>query len=275
MPITEAPLPKKFGKWFAPVGVAAVGSLVFASFSAAGLLNMTTAYFYIMLGWIIAVLVVFLSEYAFSFPANHKILLGILFVIISGIMASGLAYWEGNERYRLTHLIPDDLPTPNLSCKIPNNAFAVFLGNTNVTYFTNFPHDIIDMGRDPEGKPFPLLQIGKTGNSISINFLRVFDRDGNLLTRLHGDKIIPTENSNAYLNKVNNSTLRVFDEHDQEVMEVHILNSQAMKIVGVFRRPGFLPLIVNNNGIYFGRLSKKPILKDACVGAAGKYFVFE
>ena len=243
---------KKFGKWLAPFSVTLLIPFVINSLSAAGILNMSTAYNYIFGGWLVVVISCFAVVYSWNFPKHHKLLVCVSVTLVVGLMALGLAYWETEKRYELTHLVPDDLPSPPppSGCNIPPNTFTIYLGDNTVFYTDKFPHDIIVMGKDADGKPYSLLRIDKRGDVLGVSLLLIFDENGSQITSLHEDEW--WKNSNFRVLSTAH-TLVAYNNQDQEVLNIYYLNNHTIYVTGLFIRPAF------RGGVYAERITKNNI----------------
>jgi hypothetical protein len=199
---------------------------------------MATAYALCALAWIFATIACWVAQYTWRFPAKYKVLTGIAAAIAFAFLSSGLAYYETIRRYELTHIVPGDAPTPPMptaDCSPPESALLVFLGNSHLSSATKFPRTIIAIGVDRDRQSYPMLQIDRQDNGLSIKLIRIFNDKGNVITTVHENE--PFVNSNFRVNKPNPHQLIVFDDHDEEVINLQFLNPHAIMVTGLFRRP--------------------------------------
>jgi hypothetical protein len=236
-------------------------ALFLGSLAQAGILNMANAYAMLGAAWLIGTVAFCVSEWIWQFPAEHRAIIGASASVLFGIILILSACYEREANYELTHVVADNQPTPTSSCmNIDRHTFLVFLGdNSVVARESKFPFTIIEMGRDRNNNPLPLLVIDKNDRGISIKTLRIFGIDDKLGTKIDSDAWI--DNSNFHSTKINPHQLIVRDDQDQEVLNVYYLNERAIKITGVFRHPRMYPFEItptefryNKSHYFFGCL---------------------
>lgn len=146
-------------------------------------------------------------------------------------------------------LTPANLPqpsVPSLSQVPPEerpgaDSYLVYFG-TNVSWFSNFPHTILQMGE----VPMIVIDKDERGN-IVLSVLRLFDKDGKILARV--------ENNGFWLagstrkSRPSKSILRVFDDEDKQVLSIHLLNKKCLEVQGIFNHKGSLPVIITDSNM--------------------------
>jgi hypothetical protein len=140
-------------------------------------------------------------------------------------------------------LRPAGLPTPSLpdGCKPPDDALLVFFG-TVVAWATDFPSLVI---RTPDTE---LLSLSANYDGIVIDTLRIFDDRSNIIARIDQNGFWVS--SDVRKKRPDKSTLVVFDHLDQEVLRIHLLNSRAVTIGGIFRQSPFKTATIDSIGIH-------------------------
>jgi len=236
-----------FGAGATGVGI----GLAIGSFTPSGLLNMATAYAMLAGGWVATSLAIVVSEWVWEYPAKHRVLVAMASCGILGAAFIWLGHYEFEQNYEATHLVADNLPSPPSGCPASEdyeNKLLVFFGPTSVLIRPDvFPYTLIAMGRDRSGQPLPLLVIDRNGRGISIKTLRIYGSDGKLITKIDEDS--PWTNSNFNSKKVSPHQLIVYDEQDQEVLNLNYINNHTVTVTGIFRHPRMAPIEVMNSKI--------------------------
>jgi hypothetical protein len=127
-------------------------------------------------------------------------------------------------------LLPADDSMPQTSCKgIPDNALRLYVGD-NVIWTTALPLTVIQHKNDPQ------LQIDRDkSGGINIKVLRLFDVDGKELAEISDNEFNITNRALAtHKPRPDRSTLVVYNEADQEVLNIRYLNPTALRVTGVF-----------------------------------------
>ncbi len=256
--MTRVAWPMYIGWCIGAGGTAIFVALIAASLSAAGVINMATAYVCLALAWVVVTTAIVFSEVVWRFPTRHRVLVALGASSASAIFLFGLGYFEYSYHLKLTSIVAGNQPMPSTKCPLGAKDFVVFFGS-NVANFSVFPHTIIDSGRDQNNNPFPLFVIDRIDDTmVGIHTLRLFDRSGHILTRIDHNEI--WINSNFRSKKINSSHLLVYDDEDNEVLDLNYLNKNTMIVKGIFRRPEHVTITIDDT-----KLSAPPlILADAC-----------
>jgi hypothetical protein len=147
-------------------------------------------------------------------------------------------------------LIPDNKPTPAIDRKIPEDAFAILLGNT-IAYTKSFPHTVIQI------KKQNLLVINKQKDRITIT-ANFYSRDGKIVAGLVDNRFDINPNNYYRIERPNYHTLIVYDQEANQMLNVEYINPSAIKLLGKFYIPNRPPVIINENWLEFSgnRFSK-------------------
>src|ERR1051326_528033 len=133
-------------------------------------------------------------------------------------------------KQQVAPLIAATLPSPvSSNCPIPRGAVALYLG-TSVSVVTEFPHVVFRVGAED------VLVIDRDASGVLISFTAV-DDTGNVVGRLN-QNVFRAPNSASHVQRPSRSNLIVFDDRDTKVLDVQVLNPQAIKITGILRYPG-------------------------------------
>jgi hypothetical protein len=162
------------GRCISAGGTALVVTLAIGSLSPAGLINMATAYGMLVAAWVLGILVIVFSETVWGFPVRHRVIFGVGGSLTLGLLLFSLGRYEYFQNFELTHLIADDKPTPPNRCGSPSEKTVTVILGSNVYFAQHFPHTVIAVGVDNNNNPYPLLQIGKDADSVSVKILRIF-----------------------------------------------------------------------------------------------------
>jgi hypothetical protein len=257
------------GIWVEAGGVALVAGLIYASFAAAGVIDMTLAYLFLAVAWIAAILTAAFSEKVRHLSLSKRITIVLLVSVVGGLLLVFVGRYEYKYKIELTKITPDNLPTPKNRCDIPDGALKVILGS-NFSYANSYPHTVIAIGREKNDKPYAMLAIDKEKSSdeIIISILRIFGDDGRLITRI--DDSEPFINSNFRSKKPDPHTLMVYNDRDIEVLNLHFLNKNTLKVGGIFFRPNIGLMNITDNAIEY------PFkYTDGCQGGNGVDFMID
>jgi len=142
-------------------------------------------------------------------------------------------------------LIPASKPTPPNTCgTIPPNAIALFFGNS-VAYTSSFPHPVIEVGNQK------LLVINKKGNRITIS-AKFFNRDNRIVGELKDNRFYINPNNYFRIERPNEHSLIVYDQEDNQAINVEFLNPSTIRLLGRFYLPNRRPIIIDEERQTFG-----------------------
>jgi hypothetical protein len=116
---------------------------------------------------------------------------------------------------------------------IPPTALRVFYG-TNVAYCMPDGCDVVAGRRGTTTSPLITVRKVKTGILLDV---RVFDKDGNIIASIVGDKPHLNRNFVSDFNRPDEHSLWIKDNHDEQVLYVKLLNSTTLYLEGVFNLP--------------------------------------
>jgi hypothetical protein len=150
---------------------------------------------------------------------------------------------EIGRRPRLFAGITSDPPGFD-NCKIPANAFKVFLGS-NLSWSVSFPRTVLRMHEDP------MLVIDKDNKGrLVISLLRIFNEQDDQLVRFDNGEYWATPA--IRVQRPDKSTLVAYGKSDKEILYISYLNPRSVLIRGIFLHPPTLPIIVDNEAIKGG-----------------------
>ncbi len=133
------------------------------------------------------------------------------------------------------------IPSPLSRCPVKAGAFTIYAGN-QVSWATQFPHIVFQYA----GIDLVVLDKDSTGNVAVTG--KIFDDRGNLVARLDRNQYIST-NYAGYFKRPDASRLAVFDNHGDPVLEVQLLNDNAIRLQGTLRVPGRKPITITQHKI--------------------------
>ena len=112
-------------------------------------------------------------------------------------------------------MTPGRIPNPLNKCPIPENAVALFFGDS-VSWADHFPHAVFQVS----GKNVFVIDKDVSGG-LFLTF-RVCDERGDLIARVDRNKFIAT-NAASHMERSDRHSLTIFDHHDEKVLDVHFL----------------------------------------------------
>jgi len=192
------------------------------------------------------------------------LIVGLIFTTVGGFIANdGWNKWQNkstnNSPQTSGILTPDSKPMPeNHAChKIPDKAIALFFGNS-VAYTSTFPHTIIEVGGQP------LLSIDKKNENITIS-AKFFSSNNRIVAELKENEFYINPNNYFRIEKPNEHSLIVYDQQGDKILNVHFINSSAIKILGRFYLPNRSPIIIDEDIQSYGGLK----MSGNCFGENG------
>ncbi len=175
-----------------------------------------------------------------SSTLNRIIATFVMFGIIGAIYVEVLQWIKTRELLQLSGILtPDNKSTPAIDHPIPEDAFIILLGN-GVAYTKSFPHTVIRV------KNKDVLVINKINERMSIT-AKLFGKDGRIVAELKDNKFNINPNNYYKIDRPNYYTLIVYDQEDNQVLNVEYMNQNAIKFLGRFHVPNGPPLIINDN----------------------------
>jgi hypothetical protein len=135
-------------------------------------------------------------------------------------------------------LTPDNAPTPSHSCLsgIPEDAIKIFAGQ-NLIYQTVFPISVLKMA----GEDLLSIKKGKKGFLISA---KIFSYDGKIVAQLEDNKFYINPHNYFRLERPNKYILAVHNQRAEKVLDIYFINSNTIRISGIFIMPNRQPIIV-------------------------------
>jgi len=178
----------------------------------------------------------------------------LLAFILVGLIGAGwalmLGLTENREKTMLQQqllgvLQPNSKPTPNNPCSkyVPSNAIVLLLGNKFAAYTTTFPHTVIQF------KNNPLLIINKIGNNITLS-ASVSSADGHIVAEIRDNNFNINPNNYFRIDRPDYHTLIVYDQENNQLLNVEYINSKSIKFFGKFNIPNHSPIIINEDGVW-------------------------
>ncbi len=132
-------------------------------------------------------------------------------------------------------LLPDTLVTPATPCDemMPHYRNAVlFVFGSAASIVTSFPHTVLQI----KGKKRLLVDKDPSGGGISLS-VDIFDQDNKLVATIDHNEFSINQSNYSLRQRPNRSSLIVYDEYKNEVLNVHYLNSGAIKLLGRLHYP--------------------------------------
>ncbi|HEY0375986.1 MAG TPA: hypothetical protein VGC87_03430 [Pyrinomonadaceae bacterium] len=138
-------------------------------------------------------------------------------------------------------LIPANDPTPPNPClgapfEISPKAVFIFFGNSaaftdrlRITAIRFVGKDLISLSRTPDG-----LNVSA----------QVFSEDGRIIAEIEDNEFHVNPNNYFKVKRPDESTLIVYDQQNNPVLNVRYLNPSAIKILGVFHSPNREPVVI-------------------------------
>jgi hypothetical protein len=155
-------------------------------------------------------------------------------------------------------LIPANDPDPP-GCAMPmpfrvgNGFLKIYLGQVMVGYSV-FPHKIMTVN-----KAHPLILNRNKEGRIAVT-MSIFDQDNKIVVGFDAGKFTVNPNTRYRMERPDHSTLVVWDNYNNEVLNMRYINSAAMIISGLLHYPG-----ANPAGVYIPKTEKAEI----CLGDVG------
>lgn len=158
-------------------------------------------------------------------------------------------------------LLPANDPSPPNRCTPPPpEALSVFYGGS-VAWSTHFPLTIVSItGKD-------LLSVRRDANGLSV-WAKIFDAEGKIIADIENNEFTINQNNYFKHKRPDASTLIIYDQYDQPVLNVRFLNPAALRVLGVFRVKDRAPVIIEENRTLFGG----SISTGDCAGGAHTVF---
>ena len=144
-------------------------------------------------------------------------------------------------------LLPANDPTPDNPCghgPPPNGAMLILLGNS-ASVNPWFPHTVIS------AKGEDILTMDKKNNQIAVS-VKIFGKDGRIVAELRNNEFSINPNNYFRKERPDKSTLIVYDQEDNKVLDVRFLNSTTIRFLGILNYPNSTePLVISQTGGYF------------------------
>lgn len=138
-----------------------------------------------------------------------------------------------DDRGWMRLLTPAHEQPPSSNCSIPPTALKVFYG-TNVAYCMPDSCDVVAGQRGTTKSPLITVRRVKAGLMLDA---RVFDKDGNIIASIVGDKPHLNRNFVSDFNRPDEHSLWIKDNHDEQILYIRLLNSNSLYLEGVFNMP--------------------------------------
>lgn len=139
-------------------------------------------------------------------------------------------------------LIPANDPLPPNPCpRVPENALLIYMGFAT-SWVTQFPHTIIEVDETPR-----LVVDRNQDSSIAIS-LEILGADGKVIAELNKNEFAVSPHSYFRMERKDRSSLVVFDDFKNEVLNVRYLNPKAIWINAELKYPGSNPVVFRGPG---------------------------
>lgn len=93
-----------------------------------------------------------------------------------------------------------------------------------------------------------LLSINKTPDGLAVS-AKIFSADEKIVAELEDNEFHINPNNYFKIKRPDSSTLVVYDQKADIVLNVRFLNPHAIRVSGVFRAPQRKPIIINNDEV--------------------------
>ena len=163
-------------------------------------------------------------------------------------------------------LYPANETTPAIPAKcaemIPKDALVIFYGD-NISFTQKRFQNIIRLGGEV------LLQIDReqSTGAIYISVLRVFDDRNDIIAKIDSDGFCVRNTSQK--KRPDESTLVVYDHNDYEVLNIRLLNKNAIRLTGIFRRPRLPPIVISSNSVKWANLTFSGLCSGPSISPSG------
>jgi len=145
-----------------------------------------------------------------------------------------------------TNLVPGSAPTPPTRYPIPEQALAVFLGNS-LSFASSFPHVVIEQGDEP------LISIDREKGGLVFS-AKFFSENGEIIAEIVKNRFFLNA-SNYFRIERRRNRLTVFDKQARITVDVTYLNKSAVLILGDFYLRNGLHVIITQDEQRFGNVT--------------------
>lgn len=142
-------------------------------------------------------------------------------------------------------LVPGNEPDPPAPCEIPNNALKVYLGST-VSWTNNDQANVLVMRGDD------VLSVRRVRKGLAV-FAKVASEDGRLVAEIVDNRFYINSNNFLRMEHRDNHSLVVYDQKGNKVLDIKYLNPRSVRVLGEFRAPGAVPLIITPDQLRISR----------------------
>ena len=142
------------------------------------------------------------------------------------------------------YLVPANEPNPHNLCDPapPAGAMLFYLGNSVFWQTEQNTYTVIRLLNPQED----LFTIRKTSKGIYLN-ITIRSRNGRIVAEIIDNEFHINPNNYYRRERPDVSSLTVYDQEGNAVLNVHYINATAIKILGVFNSPDQLPIVIQEN----------------------------
>lgn len=139
-------------------------------------------------------------------------------------------------------LVPANDPSPPNPCTmpIPSEAVSVFFGSA-AAWTSQLPMVVLQVGG------LDLLTIKKTSGGLAVS-AKIFSADGRIVADLDDNEFNVNPSNYFKVKRPDRSTLIVYDQRTNAVLNVRYLNPKAVRVSGIFFAPGH-KIIINEESV--------------------------
>ena len=156
-------------------------------------------------------------------------------------------------------LLPGNEPDPPLPCPngiIPSypsgepifsasKTVKMFLGNSVVAFA---PADGVTVLRI---KGIDVLDLRRTSNGVAI-LAKVFSEDGKVVAQIIDNRLYVNPGNFLRIDNPDSHSLAVYDMHQRQLLAIRYLNSQTVRVVGIFQVPERAPVLISEDELLVG-----------------------
>lgn len=212
-------------------------------------------------------------------PRFSKVTIRRLVSLVFCVAVLGSSYWEyWLARHRPTEATHALLPAGDLyfqdECadRLPAGALVIYLGNSTAyipvdskEYKSASPLIILSSSN------VPFLTIERAGDGFYVT-AQIMSKDRQFAATVQRNSFINTVARTWYQTRLDDSTIAVYDERDEEILYVRYMNSSAIKIRGVFGAPGKHALLITDSEMSVPALNQH--LSKLCIGSISDGYRF-
>lgn len=131
-------------------------------------------------------------------------------------------------------LIPADEPNPTDACQPNGDRLVVYMGSAVAFSTEDFPVVLLAAEQPAPLPPEPVLSIDRNQDGSMNLSGNLFDKDGKIVAHIERDHFDVNPNAEWKFLRHSFSDLQVFDNYNVMILNVHVYNSHAISLSGLF-----------------------------------------